>query len=302
MNSFGLIIAVLQVTSSMMMEGRGDSMTDVERETDVDDDSSHVIQFKQSSAQNYVEPHIQISPPQFLRLITQRQNHGDDEVFLQNDRVTVGATASLWPRGRELQGGGDRPRRHDVSVAQGSQQDYRRPQYATARPVVRPDKFDGTEDWPTYLQHFEWCAEMNGWSDLEKARYLAVSMTGNARQVLATAHKEVILDYQAVVCTLQSRFDYSAKIELDRIQLKNRVRQKGESLYTLGDDIRRLIDRVFKDIPRTARDKLARDSFIDALTDSDVRLRVLQMRTRNLQEAMEAAYEIETIKHAWSTN
>ena len=88
------------------------------------------------------------------------------------------------------------------------------------------------------------------------------------------------------------------RMELDRIQLKNRSRQSGESLSTLADDIRRLVDRVFQDIPAGARDKLARDSFIDALTDGEMRTRILQMRTRTIQEAMEAAIELEALSRA----
>ena len=52
------------------------------------------------------------------------------------------------------------------------------------------------------------------------------------------------------------------------------------------------------DIPTEARNKLARDSFIDALTDSEMRTRILQMRTQTIQEAMEAAIELEALTTA----
>ena len=153
-------------------------------------------------------------------------------------------------------------------------------------------------DWNTYIQHFEWCAELNGWSEREMARYLIVSVTGTARQVLAGVNRERLNDYRLVVQILRSRFDPIGRMELHRIQLKNRVKQSDETLSTLADDIRRLVDRVFQDIPSEARDKLARDCFIDALTDGEMRIRILQMRTTSIQEAMEAAIELEALTKA----
>ncbi len=166
------------------------------------------------------------------------------------------------------------------------------------RPVVKPERFDGSEDWATYIQHFEWVAEVNGWNEYDKAKFLTVSVTGTARQILAAVSRDRLLDYQTIVRTLRSRFDPVGRLELHRIQLKNRVRNADESLSDLADDVRRLVDRVFADIPFGAREKLARDCFIDALTDSEMRTRIIQMRTSNIQEAMEVAIELEALSRA----
>ena len=202
------------------------------------------------------------------------------------------------------QGGGDRapvvlrrePVRHPVEFRADFSR--RENEIRPNRPLVKPERFDGSEDWNSYIQHFEWCAELNGWNETEKARYLIVSVTGTARQVLAGVGRERLQDYRMVVRTLQARFDPVGRQELHRIQLKNRVRQTGESLSALADDIRRLVDRVFVDIPFDARNKLARDCFIDALTDGEMRTRILQMRTTTIQEAMEAAIELEALTKA----
>ena len=168
----------------------------------------------------------------------------------------------------------------------------------STRPLVKPEKFDGTEDWNTYIQHFDWCAEINGWTEQEKAQFLAVSVTGTARQVLAGVDKERLRHYGVVVQILRARFDPVGRMEFHRMQLKNRVRKSEESLSALADDIRGLVDRVFHDIPMESREKLARDCFIDALTDVEMRTRILQMRTSTLQEAMETAIELEAISNA----
>ena len=166
------------------------------------------------------------------------------------------------------------------------------------RPIIKPERFDGSEDWSTYIQHFEWVSELNGWNDYDKAKFLTVSVTGTARQVLAGVSRNRLLDYDTIVHTLRARFDPVGRVELHRIQLKNRVRKPGEPLSDLADDVRRLVDRVFADIPIESREKLARDCFIDALTDGEMRTRILQMRTRSIQEAMEAAIELEALNTA----
>ena len=129
-----------------------------------------------------------------------------------------------------MQGGGDLPGQpgfgRNWPRAVGYPPDFHRgmPQgERTGRPLVKPERYDGGEDWITYLHHFEWCAELNGWSESEKARFLTVSVTGTARQVLAGVERDRLRDYGTVVQILRSRFDPIGRMELHRIQLKNRV-------------------------------------------------------------------------------
>ena len=52
------------------------------------------------------------------------------------------------------------------------------------RPKVMPDVFDGKMPWPQYLTHFETVGDLNGWNDHQRAQYLAVSLRGEACQVI----------------------------------------------------------------------------------------------------------------------
>ena len=94
------------------------------------------------------------------------------------------------------------------------------------------------------------------------------------------------------------QFDPAGRTELYRVQLKNRQRKPNESLTELADDIRLLVERVMGELPISSREKMARDYFIDALTDGESRTRVLQMRTYNLEEAVAAAIELEALQNA----
>ena len=166
------------------------------------------------------------------------------------------------------------------------------------RPIARPDRFDGSDSLTFYLQHFELCAMLNGWTDREKARFLAISLTGPARHVLSGLNPAHLNDYNQLVTALQARFDPVGRHELHRVELRNRQRRANETLSELADDIRIMVERVYPDLVIAARDRMAKDHFIDALNDSEMRTRVLQMRTATLEEALAAAVELEALQRA----
>ena len=58
------------------------------------------------------------------------------------------------------------------------------------KPCVYVDRYDGTTPWTDYKAHFETCAELNGWDDIEKANFLAASLKGRAQQILSGWRRE----------------------------------------------------------------------------------------------------------------
>ena len=67
--------------------------------------------------------------------------------------------------------------------------------------TYKPEKYDGTSDWTDYLKHFEIVAIWNGWSEMEKAAQLSMSMTGIARQAWADSCSDmyVLSGYKALI-------------------------------------------------------------------------------------------------------
>ena len=196
---------------------------------------------------------------------------------------------------------GHQPSPHDHFIRETSlQREAAAPVKAreTARPIMRPDRFDGRDDLSSYLQHFSLCATLNQWDDTEKAQYLALSLTGEARQVINGLHVHQLRDFHFIVSALQNRFDPIGRTELHQVQLKNRVRGQNESLAELADGIRILVERVYGDLPVKSKDKMARDHFIDALNDSEMRTRILQARTTTLRDTVTTAIELEALQTA----
>src|SRR2546425_890234 len=71
------------------------------------------------------------------------------------------------------------------------------------------------------------------------------------------------------------------------------LRQKGESLRALYQDIHRLILLAYPDSKGRLRDKLALEAFINALNDNDLALKVRYSCPSDLQSAYRTALMLE---------
>jgi hypothetical protein len=168
-----------------------------------------------------------------------------------------------------------------------------------AKPVQRAPPYDGRADWDAYRTQFEMLANVNRWTEVEKATYLAVSLKGPALTVLSNVPPDNLYNYSSLVTALDARFGSSHQAELHRMKLKSRIRKREEGLAELADDIERLARLAYPTAPSTTMlELLAKDQFIDALQDGDMRLRLRQAHPKNLREALQSALELEAFQLA----
>ena len=169
---------------------------------------------------------------------------------------------------------------------------------STSGRISRPPPYDGRSAWDAYRTQFEMLAEMNRWSNKEKATYLAVSLRGSALTVLSNLPIDSRCDYEALATALESRFGFTHQAELNRMKLRSRTRRREETLPELAEDIERLVRLAYPDAAPLMLEVLAKDQFVDALADEDMRLRVRQSRPATLRKAVEAALELESYQLA----
>ncbi|VDI13238.1 Hypothetical predicted protein [Mytilus galloprovincialis] len=105
-------------------------------------------------------------------------------------------------------------------------------------------------------------------------------------------------NYKALVNALEQRFAPPNQTELYRVQLTERRQKASESLPELGQSIRRLINQAYPTVPEDVRDTLAKQYFIEALADSEMRIRIKQSRPHGLNDALRVAVELETYNRA----
>ena len=162
----------------------------------------------------------------------------------------------------------------------------------------RAPLYDGRSTWEAYRTQLEMLARVNGWNETEKATYLAVSLKGPALTVLSNIPRDNLYNYSSLITALEARFGCAHQAELHRIKLKNRTRKREESLAELAEEMERLARLAYPEAPPEMLELLAKDQFIDALADGDMRLRMRQSRPKSLREALQTALELEAFQLA----
>ncbi len=164
--------------------------------------------------------------------------------------------------------------------------------------VHRPPPFDGRSTWDAYRAQFEMLAQINRWTETEKATYLAVSLRGSALTVLSNLPMDRRRSYEALVAALESRYGSAHQAELNRMKLRSRIWRREETLPELAEDIERLVRLAYPEAGLGMQEVLAKDQFVDSLVDEDMRLRIRQNRPASLRQALEAALELESYQLA----
>ena len=164
--------------------------------------------------------------------------------------------------------------------------------------TMKPQLYDGEEDLNEYLAQFEILAEINGWNYETKSLYLAGSLKGGARALLNELDKESRKDYDSLVKVLNTRYGSAEKSELYRAKLQTRNRGKDETLPELAQSIKKLTRQAYPSAPSALTSVLALEHFIDAIPDSDLRLRLRESNPKSINEAETLAVRLETLKLA----
>ena len=92
---------------------------------------------------------------------------------------------------------------------------------------------------------------------------------------------------------LQNRFGTANRAEVYMAQLKNRVRQRNETIPELAQNIRKLTRQAYPGANSDLIDTLALDHFIDSLLDAETRLRLRECSPKTIQEAETLAVKLE---------
>lgn len=80
--------------------------------------------------------------------------------------------------------------------------------------------------------------------------------------------------------------------------MKERHQRAGYSLPELGQFIQRLANLAYPTAITYIKEMLAKDQFVDALVDSEVRIRIKQSRSRYHNDVMQLAVELEAYDRA----
>lgn len=158
---------------------------------------------------------------------------------------------------------------------------------------LKPQHFSGTDDFEDFLTQFEITSELNSWNYRAKSLHLANCLTGAARALLNELTADQRRDYKNLVQKLTERYGSENRAEVFRSQLKSRTRGKGETIPELAQAIKKLTRQSYPKVSQDVIEALALDHFIDALTETEIRLRLREVGPKSLTEAEKIAVRME---------
>ena len=161
---------------------------------------------------------------------------------------------------------------------------------------IIPEKFNRTTSFHSFMAQFENCCEINRWEEHEKLLMLRSSLTGNASAILWDLGADRQCTYEELVGLLRARYGSEGQAESFRMQLTARKQRKGETLSSLVQDIRKLITLSYPGKASEIVKSIARDAFIEALSDRDLALQVLAKEPETLEKAYQTATKLQSYK------
>ena len=123
-------------------------------------------------------------------------------------------------------------------------------------------------------------------------------MIGPARAILCELDSSKRRDFNTIVGALQNRFGSVHRAEVFRSQLQIRQLERNESIPQLAQSIRKLTRKAYPSATSEVVELLALDYFIDALPDTEIRLRLREVGPKSIGEAERIAVRLDAHKVA----
>lgn len=212
--------------------------------------------------------------------------HADDEQFedtIEDHRYH-----------RQDRGGGDIP------MARGFERqdmNWNGTDFQTGNPYrmsIKPEAYDGVEDWEEYISHFEICAELGKWRDQEKVLALAAALKGLARTFYISLSQTEKRNYRLLIQKLGQRFGSTRQQNRWLSRLESRRRGPGESVAALADDLRQMTRRAYTDLDARAQEVLAMNQLYKSVSP-DVKYQCTNQNCKTVSEAVEVIERYEAI-------
>lgn len=230
-----------------------------------------------------------------------RIDGGDKETHAEPvDYEDANETLDEAPRSRaNLCGEGDIPRDFRHTGARGYAQDggnfnenggFLRENTLT----MKPEPYDGGEDWEEYLAHFEVCAELGRWRPADKVLTLAAALRGPARTFYISLENNEKRNYVLLTQKLGARFGSTRQQNRWLSRLEMRKRQPGETVAALADDLRQMAQRAYVDLGGRAQEVLALNQLYKNVTP-EVKYQCTNQACRTVSEAVEVIERYEAI-------
>lgn len=174
---------------------------------------------------------------------------------------------------------------------------------ATARPVFMPETFTGVgREWSDWSEQFDLAAEVNGWDDDLKLKFMSLLLSGRARDIYSGLSGDAKGNYGLLKAAMARCFEPCDSTDWSRAAFTDRRRMHNETAREFGNALRRLAFKAYPAADNSTRDMLARDQFLTHFATGDFRITLRRAKPKTLEDAIDLAAEIELLKNLEQTH
>ena len=159
---------------------------------------------------------------------------------------------------------------------------------------VKPEFFNGEEDWDQYISHFQNCADLGRWSETDKALTLSACLKGQARAFYLGLSPLNRSAFCRLVQKFSGRFGSIRQQSRYLTKFETRKRNPGETIASLGDDLRLLAQRSYPELRTDAQESLALHQFYKAIT-LEMKCGCIDRDCRTVESAVQIVERYEAI-------
>ena len=166
-----------------------------------------------------------------------------------------------------------------------------------SRPVFMPAVFTGVgREWSDWVEQFELAANVNGWDDPVKLKFMSLLLSGHARDMFNGVSGEAKSNYALLKAAMSRCLDPCHGDDWNRVAFTERRRLPNETAQEFGNALRRLVIKAYPSVDDHTRDLLARDQFITHFTAGDFRISLRAAKPKTLEAAIHLAAEMELLR------
>ena len=158
-----------------------------------------------------------------------------------------------------------------------------------------PETFtgEGRQGFSNWIEHFESIANVHGWDENAKRKWLRARLNGRAATVWRRLPAAETDTYEHAVAALKRRFEPASRKVVYLQEFQRRSKKITEDWVSFGEDLRVLVERAYPTLQPEAHKVLALNRFLDEIRDPQLAFGVRQRRPTTLDQAVAAAMELE---------
>jgi hypothetical protein len=159
---------------------------------------------------------------------------------------------------------------------------------------LKPEPFNGSDDWQEYISHFEVCAELGRWNDQDKVLALAACLRGPARTFYISLPAEFRQPYEVLITKLEQRFGSSRQQNRWLSRFESRRRKPTESIAALADDLRQMSQKAYPNLDALAQEALSINQLYKSVS-LEMKCRCIDRDCQTIADAVEVIERYEAV-------